>query len=1004
MFDVSRLQRAILLMLILALTLSLPTRAADLAKISGTVVDKNGKPVSDASVDYYEFPNYGLMMNIPGTESKLHTTTDSAGAFSFSVPRAAANIVATKSGFAPAWKTIQSTPDTPLDPLVLTTPAVLAGVVVDDHDHPLANVEVSVSAAVDKSDGTWGVQPNYLFGKAAQQLFSARTASDGRFRIENFPAGAQANLDAVVPGRAMRSTGAGRGNFQMQVQAGQQDIKLVTDPAGSIEGKVVLRDSGAPIAGAKFRLQSSSPWGGSPTSSESIRSAADGSFHIPDLPAGNYTLIAISTNEPVPAWVTESELVSVTAGETSRNVLLKAINGGVVQVTVVGKDAHKAIPDVNVGAYGENYQTGATTGSNGVAVLRLPPGEFSLNAFKQGQSQAQTQTTVSDGQTNTETIELNSPLKITGILKDSSGAPLADTSVTVVPNYGSERPDAKSDSSGHYEITWELPNWRGGNQNYYLLARNYARNLASFHQVDESTKNLDLELKPAMSVSAHIQDPKGNAVTNAYVHLMLQTENFGFPISRQPAQSDQQGRIQVQTLPLGENYSLYITAKGYGSANQQMDNPNPKADHYDFQPITLNIADRKLSGRVLGTNGQPAAGVNVWMNGEGQPNGSVITDSDGRFTFDAVCAGPVSLGANTQQGLNANAQAMGGDTNVVIRFNRNSERVYLGQNSRSVSGTVYDTSGRPAVGAVVTVTPGWGMNDRAKTDENGEYKVSYSDQYGQRGMRFYVLARDLEHNLAGMEPLTTNSEHVSVHLDSGLSISGTVLDANGNPLTKANVYLSIMLGNMGGNVEQQPTKIASDGTFTIPALPPGQQYHLSVYAKDYGSAQKPISKAQSRTNSIELPPFKLRAADREIAGQVLDSSGKPMPGAWVNIGGNNQPNSNMRSDSNGHFKFKVCAGAITVNANSPNGGGPNQWGSTEARGGDMNVIVKFGQNPNQGRGFVRAEPLKPRPWSLAAFIAWPASHKTGVIVLGSLQTGVLLCAAGFVLWATRKRA
>jgi protocatechuate 3,4-dioxygenase beta subunit len=987
-------------LLVLAVALNARCQTADLVKISGSVVDKEGHPVTDASVDYYEFPTRGIAMQMPDFKSKQHTTTDSAGAFSFSVPSGAATVVASKSGLAPAWKTFQSTPDRSLDPLVLSMPTVLAGIVLDENNHPLANAEVTVSLAMDKPDVEWSGQPNFLFGKAASQLFSARTFEDGRFRIENFPPGGQADLAVNIPGRALRSPSMPWNGFQMQAQAGQRDIKLITDPAGGIEGKVVLRDTETPLAGAQFQLQHTTPGGGFLPSAQSVHSTANGSFRITDLPSGAYTVTAIFTNQPLAPWVSERVPVTVTAGETARNITIEAFKGGVIEVTVTAKSDSKALADVNVTAYAQDYQAGTTTGSNGVALLRLPPGPFTIMAMKQGRSQAQSQTTVTEGATNQVRLALNSPFKITGTVTDTSGAPVPNTSLGVFPNYNGDASDAKSDSSGHYELTWQKPAWAGAqNQRFFLVARSMDRNLAALHEVDESTKNLDVDLKPAMSISGRIQDVKGKPITNATAFLMLQTENFGFQVSRQPIRVDAQGRIEVKTLPLGEHYNLSALAKGYGSGNQQMDNPNPNADHYDFPPIILNLADRKIAGRVLGTNGQPVTGVNVWMNGEGQPNGNATTDASGRFAFDA-CPGAVSLSANGE-GLYANADAMAGDTNVVIRFNSNN--TVFSQNSLTVSGTVYDSSGRPAVGAHVAVTPAWGMANSAVTDENGEYSLQWQDQAGMRNAKYSVIARDTEQNLAGIEPLDAKTTRVSVHMVSGFSISGTILDSSSAPITHADVNLNIMVGNMGGMVDQQPVRVAADGTFIIPALPLGQQYSVWIRADGYGSGQKMISKAQSRSNSIQLAPFKLRTADHELAGQVLDADGKPLPGAWVNIYGNNQPNGNIRSDATGHFKFKVCSGPIYVNAFRPSGGGPNNYGSSQARGGDMNVVVKLGSNPGRTRNMARSHMLKPGPWTLGALIAWPTDHKKAAMILLSLQTVAVLGTAAGVFWATRKR-
>jgi hypothetical protein len=52
---------------------------------------------------------------------------------------------------------------------------------------------------------------------------------------------------------------------------------------------------------------------------------------------------------------------------------------------------------------------------------------------------------------------------------------------------------------------------------------------------------------------------------------------------------------------------------------------------------------------------------------------------------------------------------------------------------------------------------------------------------------------------------------------------------------------------------------------------------------------------------------------------------------------------------------------------------------------------------------MRENPLKLQPWTLTALVTWPLNHKTGTIVLLSLQAAVLLGTAGGIFWFTRKR-
>jgi protocatechuate 3,4-dioxygenase beta subunit len=537
------------------------------------------------------------------------------------------------------------------------------------------------------------------------------------------------------------------------------------------------------------------------------------------------------------------------------------------------------------------------------------------------------------------------------------------------------------------------------NQGFYLVARHTERKLAAMQELNERTTNLDMTLKPAMSISGRVQDPKGKPVAKATAYAMLHLENSSFQILRQPIQSDEQGRLQAEALPLGEHYGWFVSAHGFGTSQQEMEGTDPKADHYDFPPLTLKQANLKLAGRVLGPNGTPAAGVQVWMNGDGQPNGNAMTDADGRFAYDAVCAGPVMVSANAQ-GANGSVEAMGGDTNVVIRLNARNNN-FAEASRQTVTGTVLDPSGHRAVGVPVVVTPSWGMMDNATTDANGDFSTTWQPQQGMRNVRYFVVARDVERNLAAIETIDTHTTNVDLRLAPGLAISGTVLDMQGAPLVHANVNLNIMAGNMGGLIVYEQVKQNSEGAFTIPALPMGQQYNLYVTAKGYGSAHRRVGITQNQTNNIQFSPFRLKNADRQLAGRVVDGNDKALAGAQVNINGDGQPNGNMRTDENGHFEFKVCDGPITIYGWSQSGGGQN--GSVQARGGDTDVVLKMGVR-QQPRQFAQADILlQPPAWTLGALVGWPTEHKTGMIILLSVQAAVLLGTSAGIFWFTRKR-
>ena len=196
-----------------------------------------------------------------------------------------------------------------------------------------------------------------------------------------------------------------------------------------------------------------------------------------------------------------------------------------------------------------------------------------------------------------------------------------------------------------------------------------ARNLAAAQDIEESTTTLDLRLEPGLVVAGRVEDVNGKPLSNATVRVYLWSGNSGSQFDDKPIRTDAQGRFEITAMPPGRKYSLDATAKGYGSANQSIQE-DADTNRVELEPCVLKVADRKLAGEVVDAEEKPVARANVYMYGQGQPNGSVRTDDKGRFKFDEVCEGSVQLSASSQRAY-GNTRAEAGDTNVVIRLGVN---------------------------------------------------------------------------------------------------------------------------------------------------------------------------------------------------------------------------------------------------------------------------------------------------------------------------------------------
>ena len=195
--------------------------------------------------------------------------------------------------------------------------------------------------------------------------------------------------------------------------------------------------------------------------------------------------------------------------------------------------------------------------------------------------------------------------------------------------------------------------------------------------VDQTT-NVDLPLQEALIISGSVKDPDGGLVKNATVRTLLFTGTVAGPMGGpQGTIVDAQGAFAIGVLPQGQQYSLSVSAPGYGSATRRVQADEAQTNRLVLPPFTLKVANLKLEGQVVDADGQPVAGVRVSLQGDGQSPGSATTDARGHFAYASVCEGEVVLsvaGRNGRRGdpsTRGRTPARGGDTNVVVKLGNN---------------------------------------------------------------------------------------------------------------------------------------------------------------------------------------------------------------------------------------------------------------------------------------------------------------------------------------------
>ena len=209
---------------------------------------------------------------------------------------------------------------------------------------------------------------------------------------------------------------------------------------------------------------------------------------------------------------------------------------------------------------------------------------------------------------------------------------------------------------------------------------------------------------------------------------------------------------------------------------------------------------------------------------------------------------------------------------------------------REVRLTVVDGAGRPLANAAVSIQDPNRPADAApgRTDAQGRYAVVGLAPEESTVVDLIDTKRSLGATIeiSGHKPAGSTTTEMQVGLQPLVSLSGSVLDDEGKPLSDAAVRLfrDVSYPKHGGRsfgvlIETQ-NEINGDGTYTFDHLIAGATYNTSVEISGHPSATSDhvtINPGQP----ARLKAFRLPAVDQEVRGVVVDPRGKPLSGVVV---------------------------------------------------------------------------------------------------------------------------
>lgn len=185
--------------------------------------------------------------------------------------------------------------------------------------------------------------------------------------------------------------------------------------------------------------------------------------------------------------------------------------------------------------------------------------------------------------------------------------------------------------------------------------------------------------------------------------------------------------------------------------------------------------------------------------------------------------------------------------------------------------------------------------------------------------------------------------NLDLNLEPAGSLSGKVQDAEGNPITNAEVTIRLSDGYYSTSssiLTVTPLEANQDGIYAMNTLPQGLVYYLyPVSAAGYGAEKQHMKPTEILHGHYVFPTVTLQSANLFLGGQVIGPDGTPESGALVQFFGTGQPEQfQTNTDSNGRFLFRASQGSVSLHAYANHG---RLYSVVNATAGDTDIVIQL---------------------------------------------------------------
>ncbi len=290
-------------------------------------------------------------------------------------------------------------------------------------------------------------------------------------------------------------------------EGGPMELKL--EPGLTVAGRV--ESDGKPVTNAAVALIFWTGNSGMHLTGLTRTTNTPGRFEIPALPTGRKYGITVSAPGYGQRAMYDVGAASAEAGRMELETFdLKPANLKLAGQVVDLDDKPVAGANVNISGDGQPNGNARSDREGKFHFEHVCEGTVQISANNQG---SYGNISAEGGDTNV-VLRLGQTIgvaqggvtrKLKGMVTDAEGKPAAGAQLAVFP-FNPEPRWIKSDSNGAFSLTWSLQPYQLQNGGATLVARDAARNLATSAELEEDTTNLDVKLKPALTLAGLVTE------------------------------------------------------------------------------------------------------------------------------------------------------------------------------------------------------------------------------------------------------------------------------------------------------------------------------------------------------------------------------------------------------------------------------------------------------------------------------------------------------------------